>query len=582
MRGLPDWGRPVDREGARLFAAHELDHVLIALPNSLHIARESDGRPSFRLTAIRPLVPLPGRKGHGRLDLELRLDSAAATADGTVRAAPPLRGWLRLSSEMLDLPESLDAPVELDCSGLGFARLTLPLAAEGVAMIEAALNDGATPVLAHVELEVAGVAPRLPARAVVDLARLRAALQDGAKTPARLAESLTIDPGALGIAIEGALDDLPVQTLAAAVADHIRARLCAGPLMPAGEAGLTLVLAETGIASGTATLDLSLPLAATRVVAVALDPFASARALSETAGGIASLVTRGQSGMLPTGRHEVIVDASVPRPCVGPLALGATLTFPPRPPARAHAVVEDFELPPSGAGVTRQVRLAPGEPLAWTLAGFAFWQTADGRGVERLDGPVVVGGGARALLRPDAFPLTFVDVDTGPALLAIASVQVAFSGVRQDGTPARTGTTLTADAPRAALALPADVDAPVLSGTLAAHDGDRRIELPPRPAADWRIELADIPGYGPRAVELAVTLPAGVPLAAIEVLAEDAAADAEPETYAFTPATLTRTHRWLCRDPFRPGLRWRWRGRSEFSAPVTAARVDLVAEALPA
>lgn len=582
MRGLPDWGRPVDRDGIRLFAAHELDNVLIALPDMLAIASESDGRPSFRLTAIRPLVPMPGRKGHGRLDMELRLDSGAATGDGAVRAAPPLRGWLRLRSEMLDLPDGLDAPVELDCSGLGFARLTLPLAAEGVAMIEAALKDGATPVLAHVELEVAGVAPRLPARAVVDLARLRAALLDGAMTPARLAEALTIDPAAHGVVIEDAPDDLSAQALAAAVVDHIRARLCAGPLMPANEAGLALMLADTGIASGTATLDLSLPLLATRVVAVALDPFASARALSETAGGIASLVTRGQSGMLATGRHEVIVDASVPRPCIGPLALGATLTFPPRPPARAHAVVEDFELPTSGEGVTKQIRLAPGEPLAWTLAGFAFWPTADGRGVERLDGIAVEGDGARALLRPDAFPLSFVDVETGPALLAIASVEVTLTGARADGAAARTATALTIDAPRAALALPADVEAPTLSGALAARHGDRRIELPPRPAADWRIELADIPGYGPRAVELAVTLPAGVPLAAVEVLAEDAAADAEPETYAFTPATSTRTHRWLCRDPFRPGLRWRWRGRSEFSAPVVAARVDLIAEAQPA
>jgi len=582
MRGLPDWGRPVDRDGARLFAAYEQDGVLIALPDTLTIASDGAGHPSFRLTAIRPLVPMPGRRGHGRLDMELRLDSAAATDDGAVRAAPPLRGWLWLRSEMLDLPDTLDAPVELDCSGLGLARLTLPLAAEGVAMIEAALEDGTTPILAHVEFEVAGIAPRLPLRAIVDLARLRAALNDGAMTPGRLTEALAIDPGKVGVTIEGASDDHDVREMAAAVADHIRARLCEGPLMPAGENGLALFPVDGGIATGTATLDLSSPIVATRSISVALDPFASARTLGEAMGGIPALITRGQSGMLPTGRHEVIVDASVSRPCVGPLALGATLGFPPRPPARMHAVIEDFELPASGDGVARQVRLAPGEPLAWTLSGFAFWPTADGRGAQRLDGAAVEGAGTRALLRPDAFPLIFVDVESGPTLLAIASVEVAVSGDRQDGTPARTATTLTADMPRATLALPIDVGSPMLSGTLAARDGCGRIDLPACPAIDRRFELADVPGYGARTMELAVTLPDGVPLAAVDVLAEDAPSDAEPETYAFTSATRTRTHRWLCRDPFRPGLRWRWRGQGEFSAPVVAPRMDLVAEVLPA
>lgn len=587
MRGLPDWGRPLDRGGGRAWAAFEADPGAVALPDTLMIADGPDGRPAFHLSAVRPLVPLPGRRGYGRLDIEFRLAATGAAADGTTRAAPALRGWLRLGAGALSLPEALTAPAELDCSGLGLARLVLPLASEEVTLIERAIEDGTAPVLATVDVEVAGVAARLPGRAMMDLARLRSALGNGTMMPSALAAALAADPAALGVALEGGLADLPSHAVAAAVADHIRARLCAGPLRPAGDAGLALVMSETGIAHGTAVLDLSEPVMATRPLTIGLDPFAAARELASARGGVAALITRTRSAALQSGRHEIVIDASAPRPCAGPLALGASLAFPPRPPARTHEVREDFELPATGEGVSRQVRLAPTEPLAWALTGFAYWPTTDGRGVERLDGPRRDGEGARALLRPDSFPLSFFEVEAGAALLAGARVEVAAQGSRgQDGgDPARAAATLAAGAPRVALALPADARDPVLSADLVSRDGGARIALPPRPASDWRIELSDAPGYGPRAVEIAVALPAGVPLLAVEVLAEDSAPDAEPDTYAFTPSAPVRTHRWLCRDPFRPGLRWRWRADppAAFSEPVPGVgRIELSPEAVPA
>ena len=41
-----------------------------------------------------------------------------------------------------------------------------------------------------------------------------------------------------------------------------------------------------------------------------------------------------------------------------------------------------------------------------------------------------------------------------------------------------------------------------------------------------------------------------MPLAVVEVLAEDAPADAEPDVYTFAHTTGARIHRWFCRDPF--------------------------------
>ena len=138
---------------------------------------------------------------------------------------------------------------------------------------------------------------------------------------------------------------------------------------------------------------------------------------------------------------------------------------------------------------------------------------------------------------------------------------------------------LTDTQPRSGIAVPLDVDAPQMSAELRPRRGGASIALHARPAADWRIEIADTPGYGARAVAIAVTLPEAIPLAAVEILAEDADEGAEPAVYAFTAATGVRTHRWFCHDPFRSGFRWRWRGTEGLSEPMRGLdRLDLAPE----
>ncbi len=573
MRGLPDWGGAVaDGGDVAAWSAYQVEGIALVMPDALTVATGPDGKPAFHLSAFRPLVPTPGRRGYGRLDMDLRLVSRAATADGKVRVVPALRGWLSLSSNALALPPQLSTALPLGCSGLGVARLMLPLEAEGVAIMESALASGAASLLAAVDIEVAGVAARLPAKATVDIARLRDALAN-AMTPSMLLDALLHDPARVGVSLAGVPADKPAQAVAEAVADHIRARLCDGPMRPRPEGGLALVLAATGIASGIARLDLGEAVMATRASTIVLDPFAVARDLASAVGGLAALTTRSTSGSLQSGQHDIVVDASVGRPCIGPLAVGATVLFSPRPPARPHEVREDFEFPSDGSSVVRRVKLAVNEPVSWTCTGFAFWPTADGRGAKRLDGAPQMGNGLQVLLRPGDFPLQFVDVEAGAALLGLASLEVGFGPVR-----AR----LTAEAPRATLAVPVTTTDATLGATLVSRDGAARVALPARPAADWRIELSDVPGYGTRTVEIAVTLPTGTPLRAVEVLAEDAASDEEIQTYAFNAATPVRTHHWFCRDPFRPGLRWRWRGQAAFSPPVGGARLELVAEGVAA
>ena len=92
---LPDWGHPLDIDGTTGFAA---DGRVLVLPEALVLARDPDGLPDFRLSAVRPVLPREGDRGHGRLEMGLALVSRRATADGRVAAAPALRGWLWLAA----------------------------------------------------------------------------------------------------------------------------------------------------------------------------------------------------------------------------------------------------------------------------------------------------------------------------------------------------------------------------------------------------------------------------------------------------------------------------------------------------
>ena len=550
MQGLPDWGAEVAGGG---WAAFDAPGRVLVLPDGLALGRDAAGAAAFHVSAFRPVVPEAGNRGYGRLDIGFRLVASRALPDGSVRTIPARTGWLRLSSEALALPDDLAGAVPLACSGTALAQLVLPLLAEGVARVERALASGALPILALADLEVAGIAARVPGRAVVDIARLRAGLAAGL-TPDGLRLALEQDPAAFGVETDAV----------AAAADHIRATLCEAALALT-DAGLVLRFAETGMATGRVTLDLSQPVIATRSLRLTLDPFAAVRDL----GAPDRLITRTTTRKLAAGHHEVSLDANLPRPLVGPLTVGARLVVPPRPPIRMHEISEEVEL--TGETVLRSLRLAPGEPLDWAVTGFAYMPTPDGRGVTMLTGPARTGSGPAVDLGPGDFPLRFVQVAAAPALLDRAALEVELAGA---GLVARARLTLMQ--PEVTLALP---PGEALVRAVAVSPAGQRIALAARAPGDWRIEIADLDGYGPRVMDVTLRFPPDGALRAIDVLAEDADA-ADTQTFAFTPAAPTRRVRWLCRDPFRAGLRWRWHSTAAapFSAPVSGARLDIDAQ----
>jgi hypothetical protein len=550
MRGLPDWGQPTDAGGVTGYLGFETGRAMV-LPDALELARGPEGTPAFHLLAVRPLVPTPGQRGYGRLELGLALRSGSASSDGLVQAVPALRGWLALSARALDLPDDLRGPLALRCSGTGAADLSLPLRPEGLAFVEQALAEAALPVLARADLEIAGVARRVAGRAAVDHAALSAAVLAGLGL-AGLRDALDRDPATLGVAIASA-DPLAVE----AAVDQIRAVLCAGPLRP-GPDGLQLVWDPVVPPVGRTVLDLSRPVMATRVVQLALDPFAEARRVS----GSASLVHRVTTAPLQVGQHRLTLAANLAHPLAGVLSIGARLVIPPRPPARRHEIREDVEFTGSEP-VSRILRLAPGEPLSWRVEGTVWLPGPGGRGAQMVVGPAVEGTGNDVDLGPEDFPLRFSHVAASPALLALATVDLRLSA---GGLTAQAR--LSSELPEVTLALPGEGE--IVARVTGA--GGQAIDLPARPTGDWRIEMADLPGYGPRQTEVSVSFPPDLLLRALDLRV----AEGPVQTLAFTPTRPARSFPWFCADPFGPGLLWRWNDEPEADfAPVSADRLTL-------
>lgn len=548
IRAALDWGQPTEAGGVSGYRAHLSGRILV-LPDRLTLAQGPDGSPAFRLSGVRPETLSPTRRGHGRLEMTLVLQADAARPDGQVQAVPALRGWLWLVSRALDLPEELRMPVELRCSGIGAADVSLPLRPEGFAFLERTLAEGTIPVLALARLEIAGIARAVPGKARVEHGPLRAALASDLRADV-LSSELLRDPAALGVRIESA-DPFAAE----AAADRIRAVLCDGPLRPTDD-GLELVWSAAVPVAGETVLDLASPILATRVVAVQLDPFAEARRLANQEGLVRRVVTPN----LRAGQHRLTFSANLPRPLVGPLAVGARLVLPPSPPQRNHELREDVEFA-DAAPVERLLRLAPNEPLNWRAEGTCWVSKPDGRGAVLLSGPSIEGTGTEIDLGPQHYPLVFVRVEAGAALLDLAAAELTLGG-RGRTAAAR----LTAERPQVALALP---DADTLAVRVVASTG-QVVDLERRPAEDCRIELADLPGYGSRRTEISITFPPNSPLRVLELRSGDGSV----QTLAFTPARPTRHVEWFCANPFAPGLLWRWQGGGAF-VPITGDQLQL-------
>jgi hypothetical protein len=582
LQGLPDFQRPLHGFKYEIYYPFENAGSFVVASSALEIGGAANGKPDFLLELVRGVSPALPPKPYAVLDFRVRAVHPAADALALVRrqhagatVAPPVfrGGFLRLHTvDTGEIPPELFQPVAIAANGLGVSRFTARLGPLAGAVIEGALKGEVLGLLAWAEMELVGVAPRVPVRVRFDpqvlltaLAKLAPDASNPVITRDQLEKFFEQSLSKLPLRLEGNLEELARRDFTDAMADLVRVQFGEFVASPKTPVEFCLSLRMQAAVPGEVEWDLSEPVAAPRALVASLDPFEAARQLVAT-GGIGQFVKQTLVPPLSGGTRRVHVAANLPAARVGIARLGVHVTAPPRPPHRMQAIQQTVELiaPEDGAVVTMKLSVA--EPLEYEYVTWAV--TTQNGAVERLEAPRRKGEGEMLDLGVDDFPLLFVTVGASSALLKAAAIHGVCSG-SGEGRPFSFRFTLSAEQPVAAMAVragavlaPLEIEARELAGSAV-------LGLKIEASQSALLDLGSFPGFGPQRVEVECDFRgASAGLVAVDLVAEGSEDVAgASQTLAVTPASPRKEWGYLAVSPFHSGYRYRMRKSAADPAP---------------
>jgi hypothetical protein len=573
LLGLPDYQRPLHGFKYEIYYPFENSGSFVVASSQLEISSTKTGRPDFLLEMVRGVSPAMPPKPYAVLDFRVRAVHPAEPALALVRkehpnatVGPPAfrSGFLRLqpTANTADMPEELLQPIALAASGLGIARFVMRLSPAAGAIIEGALKGEVLGLLAWAEMEMEGVAPRVPVRVTFDPGDLLNALAEAAGK--RTAPVLTRDQlegfferdlGKLPLRLDSALEDAFRRDFVEAMADWVRVRygeFVASQQRPV-EFSISLRMQEA--TGGQVSWDLSKPLAAPRAMIASLDPFDAARQLVKSE-GISSFLKQTVVPPLSTGTKRVHIAANLPFLRAGVLSLGVHVSAPPKPPHRMQAIHETLEfVTPADSGVVT-LKMSAAEPFAYEYSTWAVAEQAGGIG--RLENDPRNHEGPTLDLGVDDFPLKFVTVEAATALLELGTISGVCEGQAKEG-PFERRFELTPSHPAVGIGVPKDATLAPIRIAAAEHEGARILRLTLEPGQSAQLDLTSFPEFGPHRVKIECRFDeASSAFLAVDVVAEGREESLEAvQTFALTPATPVKEWAYLAESPFYAGYRYR-------------------------
>ena len=573
LQGLPDYQRPLHGLKYQIYHPFEKAGSFVVASSVLEIGSTKAGRPDFLLEMVRGVSPTMPPKPYGVLDFRLRAAHPAEEALALIRKehptatiAPPVfrGGFLRLqaAANTGEMPEELFQPIPLSSNGLGASRFVMRLGPSAAAVIEGALKGDVLGLLAWAEMEIEGVAPRLPVTVTFNPAELLTALAKISADPTtpvltrdQLEEFFEQDIGKLPLRLDRQLEETSRRDFIEAMADLVRVRygdFVASPRTPV-EFSISLRMREAS--AGQVNWDLSEPLAVPRAIIASLDPFEAARQLVK-AEGVAAFIKQTVVPPLSTGTRRLHVAANLPSIRTGSLSLGVHVNAPPRPPHRMQAIQETLELvPPVDAGVVT-LKMSAAEPFAYD---FTTWAVTERSGaVERLESPHRNHEGATLDLGVDDFPLAFVVIEATASLLSLANVAGLCTGSAGKG-PFERRFELTSNTPSVGVGIPSEAVLDSLQIEARERGGSKVLHLQLNAERSARLDLTSFREFGPHRIRVECDFGlAASGFLAVDLVAEDR--EESPgaiQTLALTPATPVKEWGYLATSLFRAGYRYR-------------------------
>lgn len=568
FQGLPDFNQPTQQDNFQIFYPYGNVGSYMVMPNQLEIAEQSDGHPDFTLKLVRGQNPTLPPQPHGIVDFRLQPRypiSAALTLlrerhpNAVVEPATFSSGFLQLRPRTVatDVPEDIYTPIPLAWNGLTNVRCSLKLSDITAIFLKKALASNAFQLLAYAEMELVGVAPRIPVRVRFDPEVLLSELVALGNAQQQIAceeifNFFNRDPKHLPLKVEGSFTSLI--KFAEVMTDWIRARF--GIFIPSPLADERPYIALNTEVSGSFEWDLSEPLQAYRTVTLTLNPLEAARQLVQNQ-GIDAIFQEISVPSIPTGMLPVEISANLPNQQLDVLEFGVTLHAAPFPPLRPQAIVQSAILSPPENKAKLLLLFSPIEEPKYTFSTFVVLQDAD-KGFNRirqLEGVEIPHTGDRLYLRSDHFPVNFIPIEAAQSLLALATLQGICRWQEERVTITRSFE-LNQDQPAIALALSKEATDATLE--IIAHSliDLKTLQIASFPAKSCKLDLYSFPEYGSHKISVECEFVDDTPLYAIDLLPEEQA-ETEASVLFFTPSESRKEWSWLAKSPFQAGYRYR-------------------------
>lgn len=569
LRGLADFQAPIAVGSSYMFAPFGAGSYNV-LPREFSVAQEATGGPDFALVMLRRADDLSAAGQYAVLDMTLAanfpLDDAlaaarAATEGATVRPISISAGFARLypAARAVALPPDASAPVPLGMAGPDRVRWTTRLALESGEIIKGALAGETLLLGARIDIEVVGVAPRVALTVQFTPGALVDAALAGCANRQIGAEDLLAffkrPLSALPVKVVGSLSPSDANRFAAAMADRMIGAY--GKLVPgAGPGDPPLIELDAGVDAQTVNREWTLgePVPVPRYWTLTLDPLQGLRAAAGGQ-GLAKLVREVTVPPLALGLWSVAIAANLPSVRVSVPAIGVTAAVPAAPPLRPIAINQslNFEAPDDTG--TLNLRLAPEEPLRYSLTPFALIATEGS--VRRYTGTERQFAESWVQLQAADFPVTFAHLTASARLLKLADLSGTLS-YTLDGKSLQQAITLTAVQPDMAVAVPTEASDACVALSATPKDGGAALAMPPQPPGRLHIDVTSFPEYGPHSVELQCRFAGRSGLLAVELVGEDDVADpGAVATLAMTSEQPSASWGYVASSPFRAGYRYR-------------------------
>jgi hypothetical protein len=572
LKGMPDFSQVIQGADFMAFAPYEAGSQVTVVPTALKIAQTVVGNPAFVIELVRSANPFDGAAPHGFLYMTLELGALSDAMMTAIRSAghpqpltkaPFYQGFIRffVKTDVFDetaVKNELAEAIPLDSGSVFKMPLMRKLSASAALVLKRALQGNVVLMEAYAQLELKGVAARLPMSIEFDPAEFIALIEK------RGDENHCIALPTLFDYLKTNLQQLPIrflkkdetidnQLFIETLIDWLIHRFYTFVPAPVTNLVPHIQLKEK-INHGKFIWDFSEPLLVSRMFDFRLDALSAAQQVV-TDKGLESVFKETVIQNLNTGFLPLVVQHVFSMLPENVLKIGVKIAAPAN--AYRGSLLETVYLDPKKDSFIISLKFSPREQeKIYTYQTFVVLK--DSSGTRELKSATIASKEPILRLGYNDFPIQFIPMEANLSLLKQVPLKIKWEWQELEQ-PRNMEFELTALKPTYTLALPKEGIVPS-QVTVAATDklSSKTLELKLDATTHLYIDRYSFPEFGAHAVHIECVFGEADKLMTFDFLPESQSETLQHiTTLSFTPTQSQRTWTWFTDSMFQAGFRYR-------------------------